>query len=57
MTVYQVERCYLDGRKAADYGTMPKEDMQAIIRGWHFNGMFYERKGANSIIIVTEKEV
>ena len=52
MTTYKVEK--LTENKTIDYGTMCEEDVKLVVRGYKFNGLFYERKNSTTIYIVTE---
>lgn len=37
-----------------DYGTMNKEDVKLVTKGYKFNGLFYERKNSKNIFVVDE---
>ena len=52
MATYKVEK--LTENQTIDYGTMCEEDVKLVVRGYKFNGLFYERKNSTTIYIVTE---
>lgn len=43
--------------KEYNYGWYCEEDKNLIIKGWKYNGLFYEKRNTKSIIIVDEKEI
>lgn len=49
---YKVMKCDTTTEKWSDYGTVTEEDMKLIVRGYHFNGLFYEKKNSNTIYTV-----
>lgn len=52
MKKYEITKC--DANSTKEYGIWSEEDMKLIVRGYKWNGMFYERKGSKSIFIVNE---
>ena len=50
MARYKVEKC--TENETVDYGTWEEEDVKLIVRGYRFNGLFYERKNSKAIFIV-----
>ena len=38
----------------SNYGTYFGTDVKLIIRGYHYNNLFFEKKNSNSIYIVEE---
>lgn len=52
--MYKVEKGNVITDEWTDYGLYNEEDMKAIVRGYHFNGLFYEKKNSNTIYIVEE---
>lgn len=55
MTIYTVTKLEILTGKETDYGNCGYDDVQAITKGYIFNGLFYERKNGKYIYIVTEK--
>lgn len=41
---YKVEKGDIKTDKVTNVGIYNESDMKSIIKGYHFNGMFYERK-------------
>lgn len=56
MTMYKVTKCNIKTDACADCGIWTLEDMKLIVRGYHNNGLFYEKKNSNTIYIVDEVE-
>lgn len=54
--MYKVEKCDTKSNTWFDYGIYSEFDMKLIVRGYHFNGLFYEKKNSNTIYTVTEVE-
>lgn len=52
---YRVMKCDTTTEKWSDYGTVTEEDMKLIVRGYHFNGLFYEKKNSHTIYTVEER--
>lgn len=53
-TRYKVEKGDIKTDKVTNMGIYNESDMKSIIKGYHFNGMFYEKKNSNTIYIVTK---
>ncbi len=51
---YRVMKCDIITEEWSDYGTYTEEDVKLIVRGYHFNGLFYEKKNSNTIYTVEE---
>ena len=51
---YKVEKGDIKTDKVTNMGIYNESDMKSIIKGYHFNGMFYEKKNSNTIYIVTK---
>lgn len=51
---YKVEKGDIKTDKVTNMGIYNESDMNSIIKGYHFNGMFYEKKNSNTIYIVTK---
>ena len=51
---YKVMKCDTKTETWTDCGTWGEEDMKLIVRGYHFNGLFYEKKNSNTIYTVEE---
>ena len=51
---YKVEKGDIKTDKVTNMGIYSESDMKSIIKGYHFNGMFYEKKNSNTIYIVTK---
>lgn len=49
---YKVMKYDIKTETWTDYGTCSEEDVKLIVRGYHFNGMFYEKKNSNTIYTV-----
>lgn len=54
MKIYKVEKIEIATEKVSNCGTMCEEDMKLCVKGYTFNGLFYERKNGKYIFIVTE---
>lgn len=52
--VYKVMKCDTTTESWIDYGTVTEEDLKLIVRGYHFNGLFYEKKNSNTIYTAEE---
>lgn len=52
---YRIEKANIKDGKWTDLGTYDEQDKNIIIRGYRFNGMFYEKKNSNTIYTVTEE--
>ena len=51
---YKITRIDIRTEKEDNYGTWGEDDMKAIVRGYKFNGLFWERKNGKYIFIVEE---
>lgn len=51
---YKVEKGDIKTDKVTNMGIYNESDMKSIIKGYYFNGMFYEKKNSNTIYIVTK---
>lgn len=49
---YKITKIDIKTEKEQNYGTWGEDDMKAIVKGYKFNGLFWERKGSNYIYIV-----
>lgn len=56
MKVYRIEKCDITTEEWSDLGKYTEEDMKLIVRGYHNNGLFYEKKNSNTIYTVEEVE-
>ena len=54
MKIYEVVKIDIRTNEEINYGPQCEEDMKAITRGYHFNGLFYEKSNSNIMYIVTE---
>lgn len=54
MKFYTVSKMNIKTGEEIKYGIQNEEDMKAITKGYHFNGLFYERKNSNTIYVVDE---
>lgn len=54
MARYKVEK--LTENETINYGEWDEEDVKLIVRGYKFNGLFYERKNSKAIFVVTKVE-
>lgn len=54
MRIFKVEKVNVITEETFDYGTCCEEDVKLIVKGYHFNGLFYEKKNSNTIYVVTE---
>ena len=52
---YHVMKCDTTTEEWSDYGTVSYEDLKLIVRGYHFKGLFYEKKNSNTIYAVEER--
>ena len=39
-----------------DYGVYSESEVKGIVKGYKFNGLFYERKGSNWFFMVEEAQ-
>lgn len=51
---FEIVRIEIATGKEYNMGIYSEEDMKDIVRGFKFNGLFYERKNGKSIYVVTE---
>lgn len=51
---YKVEKGDIKIDKVTNVGIYNESDMKSIIKGYHFNGMFYEKKNSDTIYVVTK---
>ena len=51
---YKVEKGDIKTDKVTNAGIYNESDMKSIIKGYHFNGMFYEKKNSDTIYVVTK---
>lgn len=51
---YKIEKGNIKTDTWSDLGTYNESDMKSIIRGYKFNGLFYEKKNSNTIYTVTK---
>ena len=51
---YKVTKVDIMTEIESNYGTYFGVDVKLIIRGYHYNGLFFEKKNSNSIYIVEE---
>lgn len=51
---YKVEKGDIKPDKVTNVGIYNESDMKSIIKGYHFNGMFYEKKNSDTIYVVTK---
>lgn len=51
---YKVEKGDIKTDKVTNVGIYNESDMKSIIKGYHFNGMFYEKKNSDTIYVVTK---
>lgn len=54
--MYKVEKCDTKSDTWFDYGIYSEADVKLIVRGYHFNGLFYEKKNSHTIYTITEVE-
>lgn len=53
--MYEVVKINSENGKETNYGTYTnKEDVEAIIKGYKFNGLFYTRESSKYFFTVTE---
>lgn len=52
--MYKVEKCDTKSDVWYNCGIWTESDIKLIVRGYHFNGLFYEKKNSNTIYTVTE---
>lgn len=50
---YRVERGMADDTWR-DYGRLPGEDVKVMLKGYKFNGLFWQKSGAKNIYTVEE---
>ena len=56
MTVYKVTKINSENGQEVNYGTYTNfDDVKAIVKGYKFNGLFYNRIGSKYFFIVEEK--
>lgn len=53
--VYRVSRLMADDTER-DYGTLPGTDVKLLVKGYKFNGLFWQKSGVKNILIVEEVE-
>lgn len=53
---YRVRKCDITKDQWFDYGEYNEDDVKLIVRGYHFNGLFYEKKNSFTIYTVDEVE-
>lgn len=51
---YKIEKGNIKTDTWFDLGIYNESDMKSIIRGYKFNGLFYEKKNSNTIYTVTK---
>ena len=51
---YKVTKIDIMTGTESNYGTYFGTDVKLIIRGYHYNDLFFEKKNSNSIYIVEE---
>lgn len=51
---YKVEKGDIKTDKVTNVGIYNESDMKSIIKGYHFNGMFYEKENSDTIYVVTK---
>lgn len=54
MKLYNVTKININTNEEINYGIQNEEDMRAITRGYHNNGLFYEKSNSNTMYIVDE---
>ena len=54
MKYYNVTKINIVTSEEANYGRLNEADMKIVIRGYHYNGLFYEKKNSNTMYIVEE---
>lgn len=52
--MYKVEKGDIKTGNWSDLGIYNESDMKSIIKGYHNNGLFYEKKNSNTIYTVTK---
>ena len=50
--MYKVMKCDITTEKWYDYGIYTEEEAKQIVRGYHYNGLFFEKKNSNTIYTV-----
>lgn len=53
--MYEVIKINIKTNEETNCGTYNEQDMKAIIKGYKFNGFFYEKSNSNTMYIVNEK--
>lgn len=56
MKFYNVTKINIKNGKEVNCGRLNEEDMKSVVRGYHFNGLFYEKANSNTMYIVEEVE-
>lgn len=54
--MYKIMKCDITTGEWFDYGAYDESDMKLIVRGYHNNGLFYEKSNSNTIYTVQELE-
>lgn len=54
-TSYKITKIDVRTEKEQTYNTMSEEEVKAILKGYKFNGLFYEKKNSNYIYTVEKK--
>lgn len=52
MKRYEVTKINVKTEKEFNLGIYDKEDVKLIVRGYKFNGLFFERKNSDSIYVI-----
>lgn len=52
MKRYEVTKINVKTEKESNLGIYDKEDVKLIVRGYKFNGLFFERKNSDSIYVI-----
>lgn len=51
---YHIKKANIKTQKWSDLGIYDETDMKQILKGYKFNGLFYERANSNTIYTVQE---
>ena len=51
---YKITKCNAKNGESSDCGVYDEKDMKNIIKGYKFNGLFYERKNTYIFYIVDD---
>ena len=54
---YHITKINIKTGEEFNLGTYDEDDMKLIVRGYHFNGLFYEKKNSCTMYIVDEEPV